>query len=396
MSSPTLPERYLLLALRLERHVDGLVDAYYGPGELRDRAAREDPADAEALLDEARTLRDDVERSDLEPQRRRWLAAQLGGLECVAQKVAGQDPPWREAVRRCYGIEVEAVPEERFETAHEALDAVLPGDGALAERLERWNTAQNVPRDKLLPAFRRLLEELRARTRDLVGLPEGEDVEAVEVADKPWGAYNWYLGGLRSRVELNVDLPTRSHFVAVLAAHEGYPGHHTEHAYKEARLVDELGRAESSIQLIHTPECLLSEGIAEVAIEQALGADWVDAVARMLAPLGIPVDSEVVRVLDSTGPALGAAGVNVALFTGEGGMHDEEAVAYLRRWGLLEEERARKAVGFATHPMWGIYVPCYTYGKRLVRSFVDADSAGFRRLLTEQLTTDDLLAAANP
>ena len=34
----TAAERYLLLALRLGRHVDGLVDSYYGPAELQQQA----------------------------------------------------------------------------------------------------------------------------------------------------------------------------------------------------------------------------------------------------------------------------------------------------------------------------------------------------------------------
>jgi hypothetical protein len=72
------------------------------------------------------------------------------------------------------------------------------------------------------------------------------DAGAVVVTGQPWGAYNWYVGGLASRVELNADLPMRSHFFAPMVAHEGYPGHHTEHASKEARLVRELGRPEAS------------------------------------------------------------------------------------------------------------------------------------------------------
>ena len=47
-------------------------------------------------------------------------------------------------------------------------------------------------------------------------------------------------------------------------AHEAFPGHHLEHAWKEQRLVTEQGRVEASIQLINTPEAYISEGLAEV------------------------------------------------------------------------------------------------------------------------------------
>jgi hypothetical protein len=46
--------------------------------------------------------------------------------------------------------------------------------------------------------------------------------------------------------------------------------------------------------------------------------------------------------------------------------------------------------------MWGVYVPTYSYGHDLARAFADRHANGFRRLLTEQLTTDDLLAAPAP
>lgn len=36
---------------------------------------------------------------------------------------------------------------------------------------------------------------------------------------------------------INVDLPVWSHRLPDLVAHELYPGHHTEHAWKEHALV---------------------------------------------------------------------------------------------------------------------------------------------------------------
>src|SRR5262249_43830218 len=155
----------------------------------------------------------------------------------------------------------------------------------------RWADAHQVPPSSLLGGYDAVSQLLRSRTRDLVPLPEGEEMKAELVSGKPWSAYNWYLGSRRSRIEINTDLPLHSHLLAVVAAREGYPGHHTEHACKEARLLDELGRVESSLLLIHTPECLVSEGIAEVALREALGEDWPSEVAGILGPLGIPFDA---------------------------------------------------------------------------------------------------------
>jgi hypothetical protein len=390
----SLPERYLLLGLRLGEHVDGLVDGYFGPQELQETVDREDPVDPNLLLDEARALSADVATWNGDPHRTRWLNGQLEGLVCVAEMVAGAEPPWPEAVRRCYGIDVEPVPEERFATAHAKLDAALAGDGDVAERLQAWYRSQHVPADLVLPAFNAACEELQRRTAELVDLPEGEQLEAELVTGKPWSAYNWYLGDLKSRIEINTDLPLRSFSLAQLVAHEVYPGHHTEHACKEARLARDLERIESSILLIHTPECLVSEGIAQVAIERALGNDWVDRVDEILSPLGVPFDAATTRIVLDAYEDLEFVSANVAYLASERGWTTDEAVDYVRRWALTEEDRARKSVEFATHPMWSAYVPTYSYGYRIVREYANRSEDAYRRLLTEQLTTADLLEPA--
>ena len=387
-----IAERYVLLGLRLGKHVDGLVDGYYGPPELQATVEAEEAPPPADLLDEATALLEDTEAVEDE-QRRRWLAGQLQGLACVAELAAGAEVPWPEAVRRCYGLDVAPASEQQFEAAHELLDAALPGSGDLAERLQAWARSQEVPQEKLLPAFDALAAELRSRTSALVDLPAGERFDRELVTDQPWSAYNWYLGNLRSRIDVATDLPLRSYVLAGLVAHEGYPGHHTEHALKEQRLVRELGRIEASLLLIHAPECLVSEGIAQVAIEQALGDDWYVRVGELLHALDVPFETDVVRAVEAATQGLDNVGVNVAYYAAVDGWSTDRCVEYHRQWALSDEERARKSIEFATHPMWSVYVPTYSYGYGLAGAFVESHDRGFSRLLTEQLTTADLLAA---
>ncbi|MCU1351450.1 MAG: hypothetical protein JWM05_659, partial [Acidimicrobiales bacterium] len=57
MSSVASPvDRYLELGLRLGRHLDGLVDAYYGPPELAARVAGEPVRPLAGLTEDARAL----------------------------------------------------------------------------------------------------------------------------------------------------------------------------------------------------------------------------------------------------------------------------------------------------------------------------------------------------
>ena len=96
------------------------------------------------------------------------------------------------------------------------------------------------------------------------GCPTARTCGSRSSTDQPWSGYNWFDGGRRSRVDINTDLPVRATDLIHVVAHETYPGHHLEHAWKEADLVDARGRLEASVLLINTPECLISEGLADV------------------------------------------------------------------------------------------------------------------------------------
>jgi hypothetical protein len=64
-----------------------------------------------------------------------------------------------------------------------------------------------VPSERIDRIMVAVIDEARARTRGLVELPAGEDVVLEIVRDKPWLASCDYLGDLRSRIAVNVDLP---------------------------------------------------------------------------------------------------------------------------------------------------------------------------------------------
>ena len=90
---------------------------------------------------------------------------------------------------------------------------------------------------------------------------------------------------------------------------------------------------------------------------------------------------------------LEGVGTNVALMLHEDGCSEEEAFAYLKRWGLSSDRRAQQAIRFTTDPVWRSYITTYTDGYRICKAFVAGDPARFKRLLTEQLTPAEIVAA---
>lgn len=330
--------------------------------------------------------------AQLDPTRRRWLRAQLVGLHTSARKLAGEAIPYADEVELCYGVRPSPMPEDVLAVAHAQLDDLLPGSGAVSERYIAWREAHAIDPDRIERALRSLAEDFRERTDRLFGLPDGEQVDWELVTDRPWSGFNYYLGGLRSRVAINVDLPVLSLALGHLVAHEAYPGHHTEHTRKEVGLVRRRGHLEETIFLVGTPQCLLAEGLADLGIEVLLGERPEPALADHFRPLGIRYDAEVVAEVAEAGEALAAVRANAAWLLHEEGRPVDEVVAYLERWALLPKVRAEKAVEFLTDPLWRSYISCYVEGLPLCRRFVDGDPARFERLLSEQLVPADLAA----
>jgi hypothetical protein len=376
-------EDYLLLGLRLGRHVDGLVDAYYGPPELKEQVDAEEPAPAEQLAADGDALRDRLADG--------WLRDQVAACAAYAHVLAGDELSYADEVARCYGVRPERTPTSVYEAAHARLDELLPGEGSLTERRRRWREQHQVSGEVALRIVEDLMPVLRELTTAIVGLPAGESVGLEAVSDEPWWAFNYYRGDLRSDVVLNTDVPTTSFDVIHLVAHEIYPGHHTEHAVKEQRLLRDAGKIEEGIQLVPTPQAVVSEGIAETGAEVAL-AEGREPAYAVLRKHGVDMDFDLAEQLAEVGEQLRPVGLDAALMIHDEGASLEEAQAYIERWSLVPPDRAKHSIAFATDPTWRAYVITYTAGRDLCRAFVGDDRDKFRTLLTEHVRISDLVA----
>jgi hypothetical protein len=385
-----IPERYVRLCLRVDRHVDGFVDAYIGPDGWRRAAADGEPADPGRLRDEARLLLDELDRADLEDDRRRWLRGQLRAVECVTTRLSGADLTWADEVERCLGARPARTGPDVFEDVHRRLDAALPGSGGVRERYVTWDERNAIARERVIPALGRLTEVLGPRAHAVASMPAAESVTYELVHGVPWLAYNWYQGESRSHVEVNADLPISVVLLVTLAAHEVYPGHHTERAAKEAYLYRRLGRTETSVVIAPSPESLVSEGLAQCALEEALGPEPFAVVADVLAGAGIRFDPVEAHEVHRAELALYAAATNAAFMVHEDGAATGEVADYLRAFALESDNRITRTIAFLTDPASRTYVTAYPDGRRLCRDFVNRAPGNFARLLTEQLTSADL------
>lgn len=383
----TEAERYLVLGLRLGKHVDGLVDAYYGPPQLQAQVDAEELVPAAQLAADADALCGELPDG--------WLRDQVRGCATYARVLAGEPMSYSDEVEGCYGVRPSKVSEDVYAQVHAELEELYPGDGSLFERRNAWRDVHLVSGDLAVPVLQDLLALMRRRTEEvLLELPTGDDVILEAVNDEPWWAFNYYLGSLRSRVVLNVDVPTTGPDLIHLAGHEVFPGHHTEHAVKEQLLIREQGKIEEGIQLVPTPQAVLSEGIAETGAELILDEAAKEEAYAILRRHGATlVDPELSERISKVAEGLRTVGLDAALMIHEEGASVAEAEAYVERWNLVTPEQAKHSVRFVTDPTWRAYVITYSAGRDLCRAYTQGDPARFRTLLTEPVRIGELLSA---
>jgi hypothetical protein len=336
-----------------------------------------------------------------EGDRHNWLDDQLVALEAHAAALAGAALPYLDFVARCFAFRPTPRPDAEFDAAAAAIDQLLPGAGSLAERLASWDRQFEVPVEQLPGILAWLVERYRERAGALFGLPTGEDLRVSLVSGRPWTGYNWFDGGRRSRVDINTDLPIHASDLMTTVAHETYPGHHLEHSWKEADLVDQQRRLEASILLINTPECLISEGLANLGRRfVAAAAEDANLLVELYERAGLPFAADGSRAREAaertvalSGPrhALSAVRGNAAILRHADGRTHDEVLDYLQAVGRYAPATAAKRLEFIEHPLWRTYVFVYAEGEALLARWVDAVAADerparFGRLLHEQLT----------
>ena len=400
-----IARRYLLLGLRLGRHVPGFVDSYVGPSELAEVVAGEEPVAAMALHDEALRLQElAAELPAEEPgeeRRRAWFGPQLRAIGALARQAAGEEIGFVDLVEQLFDLRVGIIPEERLAAARARIDEVLPGSGPLAERYRSFTEQLQVPAGRALEVARASAERFRTAARRDFDVPQDEAIEWAAASDQSWNAQATFLGRGRTRIELNLDLPRDVVTIARLAAHEGYPGHHLDNITKERTLIRDAGLGEATLWTLATPELVLAEGLASVAREVVMSDLELAAEMRRIAadaglqPGGLP---GIAALVASPVLELHGAYANAALMLHDQGLPIDTVRDYLCDMTIQPTATIDHAMRALQDPFGRTYEFTYSEGVRIVRAWleVQGQTAGFARLLAEQLTPSRLVAEAFP
>jgi hypothetical protein len=385
MGGDSHAKRYLRLGLELGRHADDIVDCYFGPSELAAAVNAADPVDPAVLAASARALQAELDDG--------WLRDQVSGLGAYAETLAGRPRSYADEVEACYLLRPRRTDEAVFAEVHERLEELLPGAGTLGERYAAYRRSAFVPRERVEQVAGEVIETARRCTREFVDLPDGEGVDLEIVHDVPWMGYCEYVGGLRSRISINGDLPLSFIDLVRLIIHETYPGHQVERCLKDERLVCERGLLEESIVLLPTPQSVIAEGIATIAPGILLDRA-PDVFADLADAAGIDMDFARAVAVESALEDAGWVELNAAHMLYTDGRGEDEVRAYFERWALLDADLSAHAIRFLRGATSRAYVVCYPAGRELCTAYVAGDPARYRRLLSDQVRVGELVAAA--
>ena len=374
---------YVQMSLEVGEREPGYIDAYYGPKEWQD-AARAAPRSLADLAEEASRLSRRLQALNLAGadadamslRRRDFLQAQLTAAATRLRMLQGEKLSFAEEARGLFGVTPELKPLSAYDPVLARIDALVPGTGPLAERVDAFQDRFVIPKDRLQPVFDAAIAECRRRTLEHIALPANESFRMEFVTGKSWSGYNYYQGNAHSLIQINTDLPIRISRAVDLGCHEGYPGHHALNALLEEKLTKGRGWIEFSIYPLYSPQSLIAEGSANYGIDLAFpGPERLAFETATLYPLAglSTADAPRYAALLAAMKDLASARFTIARDYLEGRIGREEAVALTQKYQLVSKARAEQSIDFTTQ--YRTYVINYGLGQDMVRAYVEAAGA---------------------
>ncbi len=386
---------YIVLGLRINHHINGYVEHFYGPLELKEIIDAEGKVPTRNLLDDCTNLLGLIKDQGFNEKRQAFLEKTLHAVYTLLRKLNGENIPYLELVENLYDFKPKLYEDKFFYDLSSKAEYFYQGKGSLATRIKNYARRRTIPVKNVKNQFLKALDIARKQTNKIFPevLPDYERIKVVEVKDQTWPFYCWYLGNYQSRIEVNIS---RNHYWTQLldiACHEGYPGHHMERLIKEQLLYHDKGYFESSILQIYTPEMVISEGIGTLA--ERVIFDRTES-SEILLDFFLPnlkkEDSlEVLVAQSEIREGFKRFEGNLAYLKYVNELSDDKLIKYARSFEVIPDEGIEAMMAFISDEIWAPYILVYQ-GERLI-----TDSLGnkpsprnFLKLLSEQTLPSDL------
>ena len=394
--------RFLHLTLHINKHIKGYVDFYTGPKKLHEIVDNEVITSPNKLLNDCKSLQKDLFKQGFDKKRERYLDKMLIAMRASVERLNGVEIPFKEHILKLYDVTLQPVNESELCNLKEEVNEAYRGSGSLKERLSDLRVRRTVPEGIAFELFKKALNITRERTKELFSdlLPENEHVSLEIVKNNnsneaKWPYYNWYLGNFHSRIEVNPDNNMYWSVFLSAAAHEGYPGHHTEFVVKEQRLHRDLNQFEHSILLLNSPKLIISEGIANIALNMLFSyRDQAEISLREFCLESSEEDSiDVIMVQNRVKGKINLFFYNLAYHALINGWSEERLIRYATSLEIYSQDDLKKRIKLLFNPVYSTTAFSYNIGSKLIiNKYGEFPSAkNFRDLLINPILPSDLV-----
>ncbi|MHA1460095.1 MAG: hypothetical protein ACTSO8_01335 [Promethearchaeota archaeon] len=395
-------EEYLLLALRINKHIKGYVDYYYGPEFIIQKVENESLTSPDMLLKDSVALFQQLGTESYDIKRERYLEKMIIAMRTSIELLQGKEIAIEDQFLKLYDVALKPANESELKNLKREYEEAYGWSGSLEERIKQLRIKRSVPEEKVFEYFIRALQITKKRTKELFLnlLPENEqillDLTQEKESDKiKWACYEWYLGNYNSRIEVNPKFNMYWTALLTYSAHEGYPGHHTEFSIKEKILYRELNQFEHSIFLLNSPKLIISEGIADLAINIIFTfQDQVEIGLNEFCPDIFKEDSlESMVAQYEVRDKVRLFWYNFAYCALIDNYTDEELVSYGKSFKLFSEGDLRNQIKRIMDPLYSNNAFTYNLGTNIIKKKYGKFPSvkDFRNLLTNPILPSDLV-----
>jgi hypothetical protein len=272
-----IAQSYVKLVLQVGLYDPPYVDAYFGPAEWKPSDANVPEvfpaerlrADTERLIKRLGTA-DDRSSKGIEGLRLAVLRKQLIALRAKINLLSGAKMSFDEESKALYDVVAPAYDPNTFQRVIDKIDNLLPGEGSVTERFNRFRDAFTIPRNRLESVLTSAIDAYHGQTRVHLRLPANENCQIQFVSGQPWGAALTYKGDSTSLIAVNRGAPLGVTDVVEIAGHELYPGHHAYMCLQQEQLYKDRGWVEYCVWPLCSPRAIIAEGLAEYGCKDLL------------------------------------------------------------------------------------------------------------------------------
>jgi hypothetical protein len=388
---------YLLLALRTGRYIKKYVDSYYGPPELQQLVHSEPQHPPTALLHACRTLSSEIHNQGFTPEREVFFEKMAISMECQLEILSGISIPFLERVQRCLDINQEYITDKHLAQAVDKLNEFYEGDESLYDKVYTIRTRRLIPKEDVLDRYKLCIDIVREKTYELFTdvIPSSERTDVKRNDSLSSAAYCRYQGNYNSVLEISLEegIMTSWHNIMNTAAHESYPGHHTEFTIKEKELFRAQDYMEQCILLLNTPQMVISEGIANTAFDVLYSVrEQESLILDVLCPTPNEEDVEDLIQERLLWKEISHYSTNLAYHAHHEEWDNDQLYSYMHDLGILPDKMIQRALKYLREPTGEISSFMYFGGETLIKNrFGDHPTPeNFRKLLIHQVLPSDL------